>query len=467
MMQNLLRSIPKMDALLLTPRGIRWAEEYGRSQVLEAFRQTTHQVREEMLAGSFPEGEEPENRVLNMASGVLQGWQQMNFRQVINATGIVLHTNLGRAVLPEKACQAILVAASGYSNLELELETGKRGSRYSHVIRLLQELTGCEDAMVVNNNAAAVLLALDTLARGGETVVSRGELVEIGGSFRVPEVMKAGGTRLVEVGTTNKTHLRDYEEVLGPETRAILKVHTSNYRVLGFCQTVPTEELVELGHRSEIPVIEDLGSGFLADLSAVGITDEPRVQDVVKKGVDVITFSGDKLLGGPQAGIIIGKKEYLERMRKNQLTRALRIDKLSIAALEATLSQYRDMERVCRDNPTLAMLSVSQEELEAKARELADLLGSALPAFSFVVEPDRSQAGGGSLPLVELPTWVVRIQGGPVTEEELSRRLRAGNPAVMGRKQKETLVLDVRTLKREEFPLLTRALIKALDGEDQ
>jgi len=466
-MQKLLRNIPKMDVLLQTPGGRQWIEDFGRSQVLEAFRDATAMVREEMLAGAFPAGEDPESRVLGVAAGILENRQKMSFRQVINATGIVLHTNLGRAVLSEKACQALLVAASGYSNLELELETGKRGSRYSHVIRLLQELTGCEDAMVVNNNAAAVLLALDTLARGGETVVSRGELVEIGGSFRVPEVMKAGGTRLVEVGTTNKTHLRDYEEVLGPETRAILKVHTSNYRVLGFCQTVPTEELVELGRRAGIPVIEDLGSGFLADLSLAGITDEPRVQDVVEKGVDVITFSGDKLLGGPQAGIVIGKKEYLERMRKNQLTRALRIDKLSIAALEATLSQYRDMDRVCRDNPTLSMLSVSQEDLEEKARKLAEVLSTLLPEVSFLVEPDRSQAGGGSLPLVELPTWVVRVQGGPVTEEELSRRLRAGRPAVMGRKQKETLVLDVRTLRQEEFPLLAEALKKALEGEDR
>ncbi|QRN85125.1 L-seryl-tRNA(Sec) selenium transferase [Clostridia bacterium] len=457
-MKEKLRKLPKVDAILLKPEVEAWIKTYGRDLVSATVRGSIDSLRQDILSGKEIENLEIETELRTKKS--LEKSRMMNFRRIINATGIVLHTNMGRAVLSEKAVQAVSQSIRYYNNLELNLETGKRGSRYAHVVELIKEITGCEDALVVNNNAAAVLLVLDTLAKGGETLLSRGEMVEIGGSFRVPEVMKLGGTRLVEVGTTNKTHLFDYERAINDNTKVILKVHTSNYRITGFAKSVERTELMQLATEHNLVAYEDLGSGFLADLQDEGITDEPRVQDVVASGMDVISFSGDKLLGGPQAGIIIGKKCYIEKMKMNQLNRALRIDKMTIAALEATLREYLDMERVKRDNPTLNKLTETSEILKNRAEMLCAKLEEALGPH-FTVQKDTSQAGGGSLPGVMLPTWVVRLSLPGMDEESLTIRLRKQRPAVMARKNKNELVLDVRTVGDDELDELVLAIQSA------
>ncbi len=328
---------------------------------------------------------------------------------------------------------------------------------------MLQELTGSEGALVVNNNAAAVLVSLAALAAGRGTIVSRGQLVEIGGSFRVPEVMAQSGTRLVEVGTTNKTYPRDYEAALGVETALLLKVHPSNYRIQGFSHEVNTAELVALGRRWQIPVMEDLGSGVLVDLSAYGIAGEPTVQDEIRQGVDILTFSGDKLLGGPQAGIILGRSDLVAQVARHPLTRALRVDKMTLAAMEATLRSYRNPERALREIPTLAALVAQPEELRRQAEQLRDLLMRVLGSETGVTcKQIISQAGGGSLPLTELPSWGVAIRLKHPTSNELAGRLRQGEPPVLVRVQDDALILDVRTLLPGEGEELARALAAAL-----
>lgn len=461
-MKEKLRKLPKVDAVLLKPEVEEWIEIYGRDLVSSEVRGAIDSLRKDILGGREISDLELETKLRVKKS--LEKSRQMNFRRIINATGIVLHTNMGRAVLSEKAAQAVSQSIKYYNNLELNLETGKRGSRYDHVVELIKEITGCEDALVVNNNAAAVLLVLDTVAKGGETLLSRGEMVEIGGSFRVPEVMKLGGTTLVEVGTTNKTHLFDYERAINEKTKVILKVHTSNYRITGFATSVERSELMRLAEEHNLVAYEDLGSGFLADLHDEGITDEPRVQEVVASGMDIISFSGDKLLGGPQAGIIIGKKSYIEKMKMNQLNRALRIDKMTIAALEATLREYLDMDRVKRDNPTLHKLTESTEALKKRAESLCAKLEEVLGKH-FAIQEDTSQAGGGSLPGVMLPTWVVRLSLPGVDEERLTIRLRKQRPAVMARKNKNELVLDVRTVGDDELNELVFAIQNAYQEE--
>jgi L-seryl-tRNA(Ser) seleniumtransferase len=461
-MKEKLRQLPKVDAVMLTPEVAGWIDIYGRKMVASAVRESINNLRQDILLGADFQDLDQETR--EIAKSILEKTREMKFRRIINATGIVLHTNMGRAVLSEKAVQAVQQAARYYNNLELNLETGKRGSRYDHVLELIKDITGCEDALVVNNNAAAVLLVLDTLAKGGQTILSRGEMVEIGGSFRVPEVMKLGGTDLVEIGTTNKTHLFDYEQAINDKTKVILKVHTSNYKITGFSKSVERTDLMKLAKEHNLVVYEDLGSGFLADLKDEGITDEPRVQDVVASGMDVISFSGDKLLGGPQAGIIVGKKCYVEKMKKNQLNRALRIDKMTIAALEATLREYLDPDRVKRENPTLDRLTQSQEVLKKRADVLCLKLEEAL-GLRFTVQEDTSQAGGGSLPGVTLPTWVVRLSLPDMDEERLTIRLREQRPAVMARKNKNELVLDVRTVSDEEIDELVLAIQGAYKEE--
>ncbi len=461
-MQEKLRKLPKIDTLLLLPVVQEKIGERGRQVVLHAVRKAIDSLREDLLSGRDYQNLKTE--AISRIDAELARMQDMNFRRIINATGIVLHTNMGRALLSERAKEAVWEAAGSYSNLELDLSTGKRGSRYDHVIELIKILTGCEDAMVVNNNAAAVLLALDTLAKGGETLLSRGEMVEIGGSFRVPEVMKLGGTTLVEVGTTNRTHLFDYENAITEETKVILKVHTSNYRILGFSQGVERGDLMSLAQKHHLVVFEDLGSGFLANLDDLQITDEPRVQDVVVSGIDVVSFSGDKLLGGPQAGILVGKKCYIERMKKNQLNRALRIDKLTISALEATLRDYLDEEHVRSANPTLRMLVASPMSLKEKALILQEKLREKL-GMVFPLEEDESPAGGGSLPGVMLPTWVIRLSWPGLDEERLTHILRSQRPAVMARKNKKNLVLDVRTVAEEEMEELAGCIASAYHEE--
>ncbi|HHU31308.1 MAG: L-seryl-tRNA(Sec) selenium transferase [Zhaonellaceae bacterium] len=459
-LQELLRQLPSVDEILLQEEIQELVISSQRTLVVESIRQAIGELREAILEKRIVGGDLTEQAVKRTLE-ITAAKEKFNFRPVINGTGIVLHTNLGRAVLSEKAREAVQKIAGSYNNLEFDLERGQRGSRYSHVVSLLQKLTGCEDAMVVNNNAAAVLLVLDTLARDKEVIVSRGQLVEIGGSFRVPEVMEASGAKLVEVGTTNKTYVGDYAKAINENTGALLKVHTSNYRIVGFTHDATTAELVELGREKQIPVVEDLGSGLLVDLRCFGITDEPTVQQLLEEGVDIITFSGDKLLGGPQGGIIVGKKEYIDRMKRNPLTRALRVDKLTLAALEATLRDYLDPKQVLLSNPTLRMLITPAEHLYKGAEKLKTALNEVLPKATINVEQDYSQAGGGSLPLTNIPTYVVTIDLGSISEKLFAAKLRKGDPAVLVRVSQGKIIIDLRTLLPGEINQLVKACREA------
>jgi L-seryl-tRNA(Ser) seleniumtransferase len=386
-----------------------------------------------------------------------------NLRPVINATGVVLHTNLGRSVLCRRSQEAVARASSGFTNLEFNLAAGKRGQRHALVEELLCRLTGAEAALAVNNNAAAVLLALSTLAAGREAIVSRGQLVEIGGSFRIPDVMRQSGAILVEVGCTNKTHRRDYREAVNERTALLLHVHMSNYRIVGFAQEVQVAELVNIGREYNLPVVSDLGSGSLVDLTRFGLPYEPTVQEMVTAGADVITFSGDKLLGGPQAGLVVGKRDYIERMRKHPLARAVRIDKLTLAALEATLREYLDPDVALEEIPTLRMLVRPIGELKAVAGELAARLSQALGGRAHVwVEEGISQVGGGAMPTAALLSALVCVECCDLGVNEVIRRLRLNEPPVIARAEKHALALDVRTIGTPEIPAVVTALQNAV-----
>ncbi len=382
-----------------------------------------------------------------------------SLRRVINAAGVVVHTNMGRSVLAEEAAAAAMLAAANYSNLELDLATGERGSRYSHISDLICAVTGAESAIAVNNNAAAVLLALDSVCRGGEVIVSRGELVEIGGSFRIPEVMAKSGAVLREVGATNRTHVYDYENAINENTRALMRVHTSNYRIIGFHSVPSLVELSALGRKHGVPVIEDLGSGCLIDLSPFGLPGEPTVRSVVEGGAALVTFSGDKVLGGPQAGIIAGKREYIDKIRANHLLRALRLDKLTLAALEATLRLYLDPELARRKVPTLAMLTASKEELAVRAGRLARRLRAKLGKGAAVSVADGvSRVGGGAFPERDLPTALVRVRPRSCSAEALKAALLKADPPILARIEDDALCLDPRTLNDADFSLLAAAI---------
>jgi L-seryl-tRNA(Ser) seleniumtransferase len=381
----------------------------------------------------------------------------------MNATGVVIHTNLGRAPLHPSALKHLIEVSKTYSNLEYDLDRGERGSRYIHVEEILCRLSGAESALVVNNNAGAVLLVLNTLAEGKEVIVSRGELVEIGGAFRIPDVMKRSGALLREVGTTNRTHFNDYQKAIGPHTALLLKVHTSNFRVMGFTSEVSLQDLVQLGRQHHLPVINDLGSGCLVDLTQYGLEKEPTVQETIKTGVDVVTISGDKLLGGPQAGIILGKKDLLDSVKANPLTRALRIDKLTLAALESTLLLYFDEKRAMEEIPTLRLLSLDTRELKRRGRRLLKRLsGMMSKEVTFTLREDVSQVGGGALPVQELPTMVVSIKPLDFSVNRLEENLRKGYPPIISRISREELILDMRTIFDEEVPLLAAGIEKAL-----
>ncbi len=378
--------------------------------------------------------------------------------RVINATGVVLHTNLGRALLSSLALERLGVVAGGYSNLEMDIAKKERGSRYSHVDALLRRLTGAEGSLVVNNCASAVLLALETLARGKEVIVSRGELIEIGGEFRIPDIMRRSGAVLREVGATNRTHLKDYASAIGPDTGLLLKVHTSNYRVVGFTAAVSSRELVELGRERGIPVMEDLGSGSLLDLRPYGFPYEPTVPEVVASGVDLVSFSGDKLLGGPQAGIVVGRAGAIERLAKNPLNRALRIDKFTIAALEATLYAYEAGDAL-ETIPTLRLLTEPLSRIRGRARALLRRLPAETQRrLGAALIETTSQVGGGALPTVELPTVALALGGAEHAPQALDEALRAAQPPVLGRVADDRLLLDLRTILPADLPDLARAL---------
>jgi len=453
-MNELLRKIPKVDELLRSPFLSSVIAEYGETTVTNAVRAELDTLRQGILAGNvhtLPQQEELCQLICRNA----QRSALPSFRKVINGTGIILHTNLGRACLSEKAARAVYEASRAYSNLEYDLETGKRGTRYSHVENILCRLTGAESALVVNNNAAAVLLVLSALTQGGQVPVSRGELVEIGGSFRIPEIMESCGAQLKEVGATNKTHLYDYERVINEHTKALMKVHTSNYRIVGFSETPALAELVELGHKHGLPVIEDLGSGSLLDLRQFGLQDEPTVQDSIRAGVDVVSFSGDKLLGGPQAGIILGRKKYLDVLKKHPLNRAMRVDKMTLAALEATLRSYENGNP--EEIPVIGMLAARPDLLHRKAEQLALLLKET--GISAEIVPTEGRVGGGSVPNQDLSSWAVAFSGNANALEE---KLRLGPCPIIGRIHEGKYLLDVRTLREEEFPVIADALKEAL-----
>ncbi|MFZ2196222.1 MAG: L-seryl-tRNA(Sec) selenium transferase, partial [Thermodesulfovibrionales bacterium] len=372
--------------------------------------------------------------------------------------------NLGRAVLSEKALENISLTGRGYSNVEYDLETGKRGKRHAHTKGLLRQITGAEDALIVNNNAAAVLLCLNTMAKSREVIVSRSELVEIGGSFRVPDVMTASNAVLREVGTTNKTHLHDYSDALNDNTALILKVHQSNYQIIGFTADVKIDELVMLGRKHKVPVMFDLGSGCLVDLKPYGIHSEPTVQEIIKAGVDLVSFSGDKLLGGPQGGIIVGKKKYIERIQRNPLARALRVDKLTIAAFEAALMAYMDPESAMHTIPVLKMLFQPSDEIKQRARRIASALKKASKTMDIRVVQDMSKAGGGSLPDKEFQTFAVQIKPDMISVNELEKRLRHASPPVIARISGNALLIDARTVREQEIKDLVRVVASSLSA---
>ncbi|NOY65158.1 MAG: L-seryl-tRNA(Sec) selenium transferase [Nitrospirae bacterium] len=449
---ELLRQIPSVDEVLKSPSGQKWLKNHPRLFVLKGIRESIALFREEIKEGKRTEFSSEE--LYNYIERSINDLSSLSLRPVINATGVVIHTNLGRAPLHQGALENIIRVSEGYSNLEYNLEEGKRGKRYDHIKEILKELTGAEDAIVVNNNAAAVLLCLSALARGKEVVVSRGELVEIGGSFRVPDVMLQSGAILREVGTTNKTHLKDYASAINDNTALFLKVHQSNYRIIGFTEDVPIEKLTELGRLHGIPVMYDLGSGCFADLSVYGIRDEPVVKDIVNKGVDIVTFSGDKLLGGPQAGIILGRKQYIDRISTHPLTRAVRIDKLTLSALEYTLYIYADMDRAVNEIPVLKMLLQDTGIIKKRAERIVRGLKKILPGFTITVEQDRSQAGGGSLPGISLQTYVACLGHPGISASQIEKTLRSADPPVISRIKEDMVLLDARTIRDEELKTL-------------
>ena len=455
MNKELLRSLPKVDELLKEEAIECLLENSMRILVLDSLRETIETYRKAILNNEI-ESLTKETVIID-AIKLVSIKNRPKLRKVINATGTVLHTNLGRALLSKAAIEKVISVAENYNNLEYDIENGKRGSRYSHIEDILIKVTGAEAAMVVNNNAAAVMLVLDTLCREKEVIVSRGQLVEIGGSFRIPEVMKFSGAKLVEVGTTNRTHLYDYEDNITENTGVLLKVHTSNFKVMGFTEEVSIEDLVKLGSEKDIPVVEDIGSGVLIDYSKYGFVYEPTVQESIKKGMDVVTFSGDKMLGGPQAGIIVGKKKYIDRMKKNQLTRALRTDKMTLAALEGTLQHYLEETEAIKNIPTLNMLLCSTEELKKRAQRLKRKLQNKSDKFTFIIDTDYSMVGGGSMPTEKMETYVIKVKSEILSAPQIEEILRLSEVSIIVRINNNEVILDLRTLFEKDYEILAEA----------
>ncbi len=458
--QALLRKLPGVDHLMALTAEDVFFKDIPPVVVVNSIRRVIDNKRQAILNDDPSANNDSlsDPHLIDAVKHAAKNAMTPNLRNTINATGVVVHTNLGRSLLATEAVENLITIASRYSNLEYDLSIGKRGSRYSCVEDLICEISGAEAAMVVNNNAGAVLLCLETIARDKEVVVSRGELVEIGGSFRVPDVMAKSGGILREVGTTNRTHLRDYENAIAPNTGLLLKVHTSNYSVVGFTAEVSLPELVDLGAAHQLPVMEDLGSGTFIDFSKYGLLKEPTVQESVTAGADVITFSGDKLLGGPQSGIIVGKKEVIDRIKKNPITRALRIDKLTLAALESTLRLYRDEEKATRIIPTLRMIMLPLEEIQKRAQQLADALKKSGDARLHIQLIERSsKTGGGALPLMELPSLCVGIQIKGISPNALEKTMRSNDPPIIGRIEDDLFVMDPRTIRKDELSIIETA----------
>lgn len=460
---TVLRALPQVERLMASAEAAALIAGHGRPPVLRAIRDRVAEVRSAARDGAADPLAASPAGILAAVGERLRGDAAPRLRRVINATGIVLHTNLGRAPLAAEAVAAVADAAGGYMNLEYDLDAGSRGSRYQAVDRLLCELTGAEAALVVNNNAAAVLLALAALAVPGDAVVSRGELVEIGGSFRVPDVIAQSGARLVEVGTTNKTRIGDYEKAIGPDTRVLLKVHPSNYRIQGFTAAPERAALAALADARGLVAVEDLGSGSLIDLRPLGLPHEPTVQESLAAGIGLVTCSGDKLLGGPQAGLILGRTELVARLKAHPLLRAVRVDKLTLAALEATLKLYRAPERAVAGIPALAMLGAPVEALARRAERLCAAL-AAVPGLRAEVGEAVGFAGGGALPEAAIPTRIVALEAAPVDAAELARRLHRHRPAVVGRIKDGRLLFDLRTVTEGEVAEIAAACRAVLAG---
>jgi len=471
MSKELLRLFPSIDWLLARPAANSASEMLGRERARDLLRQITDEMKQEVVsaqcsvlsgehkandeqltAGSF--ADEIERRLALRIERIMKP----SLRRVINATGVIIHTNLGRTPLAKAATDAITEIAAGYSNLEYDLEAGRRGHRESHCQELLSRIIDSESAVVVNNNAAAVFLVLNTLAEGGEVIVSRGELVEIGGSFRIPEVMEKSGARLREVGTTNRTRIEDYERAIGSNTKLILRVHPSNYRIIGFTHRPSAQEIADLARRAGIPSFEDLGSGCLLDLESFRVRDEPVVKESLKAGISIVAFSGDKMLGGPQAGVIAGSKELVERAKKNPLMRALRVDKLTYAAMESTLRIY-ERNAAQSEIPVIRAITASREEIELRAARFAAKIGEITSGrLRASLHQGESMTGGGSAPEIGLPTVLVAIESEEMSAAEIEERLRRHQIPVIARTERDRVMIDLRTVAREEESIILDAI---------
>jgi len=455
------RTLPAVSTLLENPRLLEAVERFSRPAVVAAVKEVLSQYR----ASLRPDGHAPGvKEIVSAVQKHLEQEYQQRLRPVVNATGVILHTGLGRAVLPERAAEA-LGKLGRFCNLEIDMSTGRRGKRAYSTERLLQLITGAEAALVVNNNAAATFLILSVFCSGKEVIVSRGQLIEIGGSYRLPDCIRASGARIREVGTTNRTHLYDYEEALSEETGAILRVNQSNYRIVGFSSSVPLEDLVGLKRKRDVLVIDDLGCGCLFDTTAFGLPPEPTAQQSIRAGADLVCFSGDKLIGGPQAGIILGKRELIARLRASPLARILRVCKLTDLALQETLTLFLDPSSLPERNPTVGMLAVRPEELRARAKRLRATIARLKLPVDCEVKSDAGAVGGGSLPALELPTYVVAIRSERLPPGELQARLRLHEPPVIARVQEDEVRFDVRTLLPGDEKIIVSALSRALESE--
>ncbi len=466
----LLKKLPSVDHILINANKDRRFDETPKTVVVAAIRSAVEDLRKIILDSNQDiQGKNlldslKDKKIMENVKQRVDAAMALNLLPVVNGTGVVVHTNLGRSLVADVALEHLSEISQHYSNLEFDIGTGKRGSRYSCVEDILCEISGAQSAMVVNNNAAAVLLCLDTIAKDREVVVSRGELVEIGGSFRIPDVMAKSGGILKEVGATNRTHLHDYESAIENSTGLLLKVHTSNYSVVGFTAQVLLKELVELGERYHLPVMEDLGSGTFIDFSKYGMIKEPTVQESIATGVDVVTFSGDKLLGGPQAGIILGKKSILDKIKKNPLTRALRIDKMTLAALEITMRLYRDEKKAVKSIPTLCMLTTPFNIIEKRAQKLKRSLKKLdNPSLNVELLNLSSRAGGGSLPLMDLPSKCIGIKVAGISANQIERSMRNNSPPVIGRIEEDIFIMDLRTIPDDQLSVIKDALQAILE----
>lgn len=460
--KELFRKLPKVDLLLKDEKIESFCEEYGRGFVTDCIRQELDRLRTLIMAGDRERFESEVDRFTEGLEKKLEDESKYPLRKVINATGIILHTNLGRAPLGKIHLDAVTQAMCSYSNLEYDLESGKRGKRWTHYADLISKIAGTEGAIAVNNNAASLTLIFSALARGKEVIVSRGEAIEIGGKFRIPEVIEQSGAILHEIGTTNKTRISDYEEAINENTGALLKVHTSNYKVVGFTEEATLEQLATLGKKYNLPVIMDLGSGVLVNMEKYGLAHEPTVQEQVKKGADLVCFSGDKLLGGPQAGIIVGKKRIIEKLEHYPLMRAIRLDKCAIAALSATFREYMDEARAVKNIPVLHMIARPLEELKAQAEKLADRLKNCEAWAEIQVEESQSMVGGGSLPGETLASYAVTIRPKKMSCEALTDKMRHFDVPVIAHIKNEKIWLDMRTVMQSDTENLKKCLLQIM-----